>query len=880
MSKRRFLVPETLQTSAMDCGPAALKSLLAGLDIPVHYERLRDACRTGADGTSIDALEDLCVGLGLEAFQEMAPIADAVDVLAERCPCIVVVQGPGGAPHFVVVWRVFGGLVQIMDPARGRQWIPKDTLLRELHVHTQAFDHASFLEWFGGTEWRTVFERRLRRLGAPSTFAPTQLPAPGLGALDASARLAERLVAQRALPRASRWDATLELARASREDVPGPVPGAMRGTDEDADGNFVARGAVFLVVRRGAGPSRATSSSPPAPSLQHVLGPDGPTPLQVLCRHVSRDAWRLLGLIVVIAVMLAALALVEMMVLRAAFNAETLLALPQQRFAGTAMYAGLIAVLLALETTLGASVIRLGRSLELRMRLALLQKLPRLPNRYFQSRPLSDVTQRSQGLFEVKPLPSMIVGLVKLALDLVVTVTALCVLYPGGMPMTAIALLFGLIAPVVSLRFRRQVEGRVQSHASELGQLYLDVLLGLVPLRNHGGQLAVRSKQADHLVSWRRESERSMRLLSLTEAVQATGVLAAVVLLLLGHVRAESAQGGLVLVAFWALRLPIQARALSAGLQRLPRALASLSRLVEPLSAAETPPDSDVGDEQTVVLAERPGIALRLEAVKVTLGTHRVLAGMSLDIKGGQRVAVVGSSGAGKSSLLAVVLGLVPRDSGAVFADGRAVERYDLGRLRRETVWIDPSVQLWNRSMLENLHFGNPPGARQPLAPIVEQAQLGDLLERLPSGFATELGESGVRVSGGEGQRVRLARALMRRGARLVLLDEAFRGLDRASRRALSRSVRAHVGKATVVEVTHDVADTTDFERILVIEDGKLVEDGPPAALLSRPGSRYAELVAADRAVQRDVWNARHWRRMVVEHGRVTTHEKEMADHG
>lgn len=870
---RSFFVPETLQTSAMDCGPAALKSLLGGLGVAVNYERLREACRTGADGTSIDAIEDLCVGLGLEAFQEMAPVADALAVLEARCPCIVVVKGSGGAPHFIVVWRVLGSMVQIMDPGRGRQWISKESLQRDLHVHSQAFDDRSFREWFVTTEWKNTLHQRLRRLGAPRDFAAFALPARDLGALDGAARLVERLVAQGALPRGDRWAAVLELTRVSLASAPGPVPPALAGTAQDLDGNFAARGAVFLVVRRRAA-GNADHRPPAAPALRQVLGSDGPSPLAVLVSHVTKDGRRLLGLMVIVATMLAALALAEMLLLRAAFNADTLLSLPQQRLGGTLLYAGLIAVLLVLETTLGFGVVRLGQSLELRMRLALLQKLPRLPNRYFRSRPMSDVTHRSQGLFEVRPLPSMIVSLTKLCLDMLVTLAALCILHPHGAPLTLLALLFGLVAPVVALRFRRQVEQRVQSHASELGQLYLDVLLGLVPLRNHGGQPAVRSKQQDHLVSWRQESDRAMRMLSLTEAVQSIGVMAAVVLVLVSYLRAESTQSGLVLVAFWALRLPLQARALSSALQRIPRALASLARVVEPLTAAETAPDDELGDEQTMVLAQRRGIALRFRDVKVVLGTHEVLSNVSLDIAAGARVAVVGSSGAGKSSLLAVLLGLVDRSAGDVIADGRSIERYDLGRLRRETVWIDPSVQLWNRSLLDNVRFGNPGGARQALEPVLDEVQLGDLLERLPQGLSTELGESGARVSGGEGQRVRLARALLRRGARLVLLDEAFRGLDRGARRKLSRSVRARVGQATVIEVTHDVSDTTDFDRILVIEDGRLVEHDTPAALLARHGSRYAALVEADRAVQEDVWGAKHWKRLVVDGAAVVTHER------
>ena len=106
-----------------------------------------------------------------------------------------------------------------------------------------------------------------------------------------------------------------------------------------------------------------------------------------------------------------------------------------------------------------------------------------------------------------------------------------------------------------------------------------------------------------------------------------------------------------------------------------------------------------------------------------------------------------------------------------------------------------------------------------------------------------------------------------------MLLDEAFRGLERPTRRALSKRVRELSGKATLLEVTHDVADTLDFDRVLVIEDGKLVQDGAPAALLSKGGYRYAELVEADRAVQRTIWDAKHWKRLVVARGTARTHE-------
>lgn len=876
--RRQFFVPETLQTSAMDCGPAALKSLLAGLDVPVDYQRLRDACQTGADGTSIDALEDLCASLGLEAFQEMAPAADAAAVFIERCPCIVVVKGPAGAPHFVVLWRVVGSFVQIMDPARGRRWLSAASFSRELYMHSQAFADDEFGPWFETTEWKTILARRLERIGAPRALANALGSARRATALDGAARLVERLVSQRALARSAGAAAVEQLAGIALADGPPVIPASLSAAATGVDGRAMVRGSVFLVVRRSASvPLDATGKAAgPTPALRSILGPDAPTPLALLAQQLTPNLRRVLALCTALAVMLGFVALFEMIILRAAFNADSLLALPQQRLAGTAVYAGLIGLLLLLETSLGLGIARLGRALELRMRLALLRKLPRLPDRYFRSRPMSDVTHRSQGLFEVKPLPGMLVTLAKQAVDIVVTVAALCILHPRGIPYTLAALSFGLAAPLLGMRLRRPVEYRVQSHASALGQLYLDVLLGLVPLRNHGGQLAVRTKQDEHLVAWRQESERSIRLLSITDAVQSIGILAAVVLLLLGYLREES-QSALLLMAFWALRLPVQARALSAGIQRIPRALASISRIAEPLTATETPPDDESGDEQTKVLAERSGIALRLRGVRALLGTQEVLSDVSLDIEAGQRIAIVGSSGAGKSSLFAALLGLLDHQSGQILADGRPIASYDLGRFRRETVWVDPSVQLWNRPLLANLHFGNPPGARKPLATTLDDVHLTDLLERLPMGLSTPLGESGVRVSGGEGQRVRLGRALLRRGARLVLLDEAFRGLERPTRRELSRRVRELAGKATVLEVTHDVSDTLDFDRVLVIEDGKLVEDGVPSALLADARSRYAELVNADRNVQQSIWNAPHWKRIVIGRGTVVTHEADEA---
>ena len=196
-----------------------------------------------------------------------------------------------------------------------------------------------------------------------------------------------------------------------------------------------------------------------------------------------------------------------------------------------------------------------------------------------------------------------------------------------------------------------------------------------------------------------------------------------------------------------------------------------------------------------------------------------------------------------------------------------------LQALRQSTAWVDPAVQIWNRSLLDNLRYGAEDDLSLPIDQAIRQADLVGVLRKLPQGLQTLLGEGGGLVSGGEGQRVRLARALVRPGVRLALFDEPFRGLDRGQRRELLARARWLLEGITFLCVTHDVGETLDFERVLVIENGRVVEDGAPAALAAQPGSRYGELLAAERDVRSGMWGSAVWRRLVMDRGRLSEGE-------
>src|SRR3954468_10596705 len=146
---KRFLIPEAIQTSAMDCGPASLKALLEGFGIHASYGRLREACQTDVDGTSIDQIEEAARQLGLDATQVMLPLDHLFAAESESLPAILVVRQPSGSTHFIVAWRQSGGWVQVMDPAVGRRWARAGRLLRDVYEHAQPVPAEAWREWAG-----------------------------------------------------------------------------------------------------------------------------------------------------------------------------------------------------------------------------------------------------------------------------------------------------------------------------------------------------------------------------------------------------------------------------------------------------------------------------------------------------------------------------------------------------------------------------------------------------------------------------------------------------------------------------------------------------------------------------------------------------------
>jgi ATP-binding cassette subfamily B protein len=264
------------------------------------------------------------------------------------------------------------------------------------------------------------------------------------------------------------------------------------------------------------------------------------------------------------------------------------------------------------------------------------------------------------------------------------------------------------------------------------------------------------------------------------------------------------------------------------------------------------------------------GASIAFREVTLVANQVPILRDLTLDIAAGEHVAIVGRSGSGKSSLLGLLLGFWKPSAGALLIDG---EPYKQRRteLLGSTVWVDPSAQLWDSTIRDNVDYsvaGADPEKRRSLVETAELSDLFDVIDRMERGFDTRVGPEGSLISGGEGQRVRLARGLRRADVRLVALDEAFRGLDRQTRQRLTNNVRAALKHSTLLSVSHDIHAALDFPRVLVVEDGQVVEDGVPQQLAARE-SRFKQLLAAEAHASSDLWGDASWRRLRVVAGEV-----------
>jgi ATP-binding cassette subfamily B protein len=203
---------------------------------------------------------------------------------------------------------------------------------------------------------------------------------------------------------------------------------------------------------------------------------------------------------------------------------------------------------------------------------------------------------------------------------------------------------------------------------------------------------------------------------------------------------------------------------------------------------------------------------------------------------------VVGPTGAGKSTLLALLLRFYDPDAGVIELDGADLRKLELDSLRRQLALVPQDPWMLDGTVADNVAFGRPGATRAQLEAAARAALVDEIVDRLPEGWDTQIGEGGVRLSGGQRRRVALARAILR-DASVLLLDEPTSGLDAASEQAVLDALDRAAEGRTVLAVSHRLSLAARADRVVVLDGGWVVEQGPPGELLAAGGA-YARLWA------------------------------------
>ena len=436
----------------------------------------------------------------------------------------------------------------------------------------------------------------------------------------------------------------------------------------------------------------------------------------------------------------------------------------------------------------------------------------------------------------------------------VATAGAIAYLAAVSLPMTAA--LTAVAAVIIVILFRLAVAGTPLHHgfadrAARVEGELADVI-GNMPLVRTFGAIGREHSRFDATVGHEMHARRrsllyleKLRLLhAATTIVLTVAVLAWAIML---WQRGQASAGDVVLVCTLGFTILHATRDLAVALvdvtQHMARFSEAIATLLQPHDLREHP--------EAVPLvpgyqgATHHGVAF--EGVSFAYpGGRKVFEKFSLRIEAGQRTGLVGPSGGGKSTALALLQRFHDVDRGRILIDGQDIARLTQESLRQAISFVPQDISLLHRSVMENIRYGRPDASNAEVMKAAQAARCRDFIEALPDGFSTIVGDRGLKLSGGQRQRIAIARALLK-DSPIVLLDEATSALDGESeefiREALDRLMRGR----TVIAIAHRLSTLRSFDRIAVLAGGRVIQDGPPDELMRRAGP-YRTLVDSELA--------------------------------
>jgi ATP-binding cassette subfamily B protein len=412
---------------------------------------------------------------------------------------------------------------------------------------------------------------------------------------------------------------------------------------------------------------------------------------------------------------------------------------------------------------------------------------------------------------------------------------------------TAIAAYIGF--SVVVTEWRMRYVRRLNELDSGANTRAIDSLLNYETVKYFTNESFETERYDESLAAWETASVKnqvSLSTLNIGQAgIIAAGVTAMMILAAREVVQGHMTIGDLVMVNAYMLQLFTPLNFLGFVYRQIKRSLADMERMFALLER-----HAAVADEPGAPALHRARGALRFEGVQFGYQPEReILHGVSFAIPAGKKLAVVGPSGAGKSTLARLLFRFYDVDEVRILIDGKNIRHVTQASLRRTIGIVPQDTVLFNASIYYNIAYGNPEADRAAVLRAAELAQLRAFIEALPAGYDTEVGERGLKLSGGEKQRVAIARTLLK-DPPILVLDEATSSLDSHAEQAILAALDRIAAERTTLAIAHRLSTVADADEIVVLDGGRIVERGDHVSLLGR-GGLYARLWELQRSEAR-----------------------------
>lgn len=265
----------------------------------------------------------------------------------------------------------------------------------------------------------------------------------------------------------------------------------------------------------------------------------------------------------------------------------------------------------------------------------------------------------------------------------------------------------------------------------------------------------------------------------------------------------------------------------------LPLLFQSLGLAKQAYSVMRDP--QDIGDRPNAGELKIHSGEIVFDDVSFHYGKKKLFQNKHAKILGGEKVGLVGFTGAGKSTFINLILRFFPLESGKILIDGQEIASVSLESLRRQIALIPQDPVLFHRTLRENINYGKPGATEEEIIRAARLAHCDEFIRNIPEGYEAKVGERGTKLSGGEKQRIAIARAILA-DAPILILDEATSALDSVTERCIQESLDKLMQNRTTIVIAHRLSTLSRMDRILVFESGKIVEEGTHSALLSKDG--------------------------------------------